>query len=408
VSSAAGYRDLWRVPTYPWLLTAVFLARLANAMSQVAVVIYLLDRTHSPALAGAGAAAQLVPGLLVGPLAGAWLDRTSHRRRLIVSAQVVRAALLMAVVAVGELGSPSPAVYLVLLAGMGVTFPILTPGFRALVPLLVPRRLWDQSNAADSVSFDTAYILGPALAGATVTLAGPARAIVLQALATLVAAAAAMRVREPHDRPVAEEPALQAAWEGIRVVAGHPALRAVMAAMMISGLGLGAFTIGLPLWAEMHGLSPGAAGWMWAALSAGSILGGIAYGWRRPRGSDARHLVVFFALVGVPLLGVPLAPSLGSAMVCMFVAGLFTAPGIIAMFGIRQRSVPFELQGRTFAITISVAAAAMPFGAMVSGFLVGDVGVHRLLFLAGLSQFIAAGAAAALLQSARRRELATA
>ena len=74
--SRAGYRELWRVPTYPWLLTAVFLARLANAMSQVAVVIYLLDRTHSPALAGAGAAAQLVPGVLVGPLAGAWLDRT--------------------------------------------------------------------------------------------------------------------------------------------------------------------------------------------------------------------------------------------------------------------------------------------------------------------------------------------
>ena len=86
---------------------------------------------------------------------------------------------------------------------------------------------------------------------------------------------------------------------------------------------------------------------------------------------------MFFALVGVPLLGVPLAPSLASAMVCMFVAGLFTAPGIIAMFGIRQRSVPFELQGRTFAITISVRRGPMPFGAMLSGFVVGDVGVHR-------------------------------
>ena len=95
-------------------------------------------------------------------------------------------------------------------------------------------------------------------------------------------------------------------------------------------------------------------------------------------------------------------------MICMFVAGLFTAPGIIAMFGIRQRSVPFEFQGRTFAITIGVAAASMPFGAMLSGFVVGDVGVHRLLFLAGFSQFAAAAAAAALLQSARRRALATA
>ena len=94
-----------------------------------------------------------------------------------MSAQVVRAALLVAVVVVGELGHPPAAVYLLLLAGLGVTFPI-PRGFRALVPLLVPRRLWDPSNAADSVSFDTAYILGPALAGATVTLRGRRDAIV--------------------------------------------------------------------------------------------------------------------------------------------------------------------------------------------------------------------------------------
>ena len=168
--SRAGYRELWRVPTYPWLLTAVFLARLANAMSQVAVVIYLLDRTHSPALAGAGAAAQLVPGVLVGPLAGAWLDRTQHRRRLIVSAQLVRAALLAgrgrgrrARVA-GAGGLPRAA------CRHGAARSHLTPGFRALVPLLVPRRLWDQSNAADR-SRSTPPTSWSALAGATVTIA---------------------------------------------------------------------------------------------------------------------------------------------------------------------------------------------------------------------------------------------
>ena len=49
-----GYRDLLRVPSYGWLLGAVFLSRLGNAMSQVAVVIYLLERTgrrRSPASA---------------------------------------------------------------------------------------------------------------------------------------------------------------------------------------------------------------------------------------------------------------------------------------------------------------------------------------------------------------------
>ena len=46
-----GYRALLRVPGYPSLITAVFLSRMANSMSQVGVVIYLLDATHSALVA---------------------------------------------------------------------------------------------------------------------------------------------------------------------------------------------------------------------------------------------------------------------------------------------------------------------------------------------------------------------
>lgn len=62
----SGYRALLRVPAYPALITAVTLSRLANSMSQVGVVIYLLDATRSPVVAGAGAAAQLLPGIATG------------------------------------------------------------------------------------------------------------------------------------------------------------------------------------------------------------------------------------------------------------------------------------------------------------------------------------------------------
>jgi hypothetical protein len=102
---------------------------------------------------------------------------------------------------------------------------------------------------------------------------------------------------------------------------------------------------------------------MWAALSVGSIIGGVAYGWRRPPGSDARHVVLFTALYGIPLMAVPLAASVPELMLAMFAAGLFSAPFIIAMFGIRQRSVEPYLHGRVFAITVSINAAGVPPGA---------------------------------------------
>ena len=397
-TEATGYRALLRVPGYPWLASAVFLSRLANAMSQVSVVIYLLERTGSPALTGAGAAAQLLPAIVTGPLAGAWLDRVRSRSGLVAVTQALRGCLLVALVAAGQLADPPAAVYLLILCGLGLTFPLPNPGFRSLVPLLVPRRLWVQANALDSIAFDLAFVIGPALAATIVTATGAPLAIVLQAALTFAAAAAATRVHEPEGRPLSLEPALDAVWSGLRAVWSHPELRATMALMVVSGVGYGVFTIGLPIWAsEQLGRSAGAAGWMWTAISAGSIVGGLAYGARRPSGSDARHVVVFIALAGVPMLAVPFAPTLAAGMACMFASGLFTAPAIISMFAIRQTAVPPELHGRTFAITVSVNVAGGPIGAFLAGLLVGPLGVHALLFAAGAAQLAAAAVAALLL-----------
>jgi MFS family permease len=288
-ATALGYRELLRVPTYSWLVSALFLSRLANAMSQVAVVIYLLERTGSPAMTGIGAAAQLLPAIATGPLVGAWLDRVPSRTGLVAATQTVRGLLLVTLVAVGELVNPPAAVYILILAGLGLTFPLPNPGFRALIPLLVPRPLWVRANTVDSIAYDASFVIGPALAAAVVTGVGAPFAIVLQAGATFAAALAARRVREPAGRPLSTEPAFQAAWIGLRAVWTHVELRATMVLMFVSGIGFGVFTIGLPLWArDQLGHSAGASGWMWTAISAGSIIGGLTYGARRPAGSDSR------------------------------------------------------------------------------------------------------------------------
>jgi len=189
--SSGSYRALMRVPAYPWLVSAVLLSRMANAMSQITVVVYLLERTGSPALAGAGAAAQLLPAVATGPLAGAWLDRVASRSRLVMATQAIRGGLLAALIVVGETADPPAVVYLVILAGLGVTFPLPTPGFRSLVPLIVPRPLWTPANALDSVTFDISFVLGPGLAAIMIATAGTPAAIAVQAAVTLGSALAA-------------------------------------------------------------------------------------------------------------------------------------------------------------------------------------------------------------------------
>src|SRR4029453_5365741 len=85
-------------PGYLKFLSAATLARVSDEMFGVGVVLLVLDRTDSPALAGATVAAITLPSLISGPLLGAWLDLTGRRRTLMVIDQIVIASVLLGLV----------------------------------------------------------------------------------------------------------------------------------------------------------------------------------------------------------------------------------------------------------------------------------------------------------------------
>ena len=91
-------RRLRAQPGYQAFVGAATLARVADEMFSVGVVLLVLDRTDSPGLAGATVAAITLPSLLTAPLLGAWLDVSGSRRALMALDQVVIAAVLIALV----------------------------------------------------------------------------------------------------------------------------------------------------------------------------------------------------------------------------------------------------------------------------------------------------------------------
>jgi len=115
---------LWRSPGLAPLFTASTTARLANEAARVALVLLVLDRTGSPALAGAVVGALALPALVTGPLLGAWLDRTARRRSAFVLNQVLLLTMLVALLAVTGRAPGAVVVGLALVAGLAM--PVLT------------------------------------------------------------------------------------------------------------------------------------------------------------------------------------------------------------------------------------------------------------------------------------------
>src|SRR6266540_4474681 len=164
--------SVWTLPGYAAFYLGATLGRLADEMLVVAAVLLVLDRTGDPTLASATVAAASLPSVLTGPLLGAWLDRTRHRRAALAANQALLAASLAGMLlAAGR--APSWVLPALAVIG-GATAPMLTGGVTSVIPLLVPPVLLPRANAMEAASFNSAAVLGPALAGAVAARFGPA------------------------------------------------------------------------------------------------------------------------------------------------------------------------------------------------------------------------------------------
>ncbi|MCW2713120.1 MAG: hypothetical protein JWN88_167 [Frankiales bacterium] len=398
-TSAAG--SVWRTAGLPTLFAASTTARLANEAARVAMVLLVLDRTGSPALAGAVVGALTLPALLTGPLLGAWLDRTPHRRQVFVANQLL---LLGALVGLLAATGHAPS-YVVVLLGLvaGLTAPVLTGGFTGLIPPLVPAPLLRRAYGAEATSYNVAGVAGPALAGALAAVAGADVAVGVTAALSLVALLAVLRVHMPL--PVAD-PAraglVRTVATGLRLLARVPALRAITVATTVSFTGLGALPVVLPLLAVELGQDPAAGGAFFSAFALGALGGSVAVASRAPRTGPMRLAFLGIAGLGLAFAAVAVAPTFPVALVLVVLAGALEGPVLASTLAVRATHSPADMQTQVVMTAASLKFGGFAAGSALAGLVVAGHGVRAGLLVLALLQGVAL-VAGLLARGTRRR-----
>src|SRR5256714_7375745 len=245
-AESTTYPDLFRIPTFPRLASSVVLARTANAMMQLALVLFTLQRFHSPTLAGVTIFLAIAPGIAVSPIAGALLDRHG-RVRLIILDYAVGAFSLVLIAGLDAAGRLTPAVLLPIVTVGALTYSLSNSGARSLLPLIVPNRLWDRANALDSMAYAVTGAAGPALAGGLTAWYGP-RVALLTASAFYVAAALAMAGLAEPPTARGSTSVLADAREGLLyVVVRNASLRGLAIVIGLVNAGFGILIVALPV-----------------------------------------------------------------------------------------------------------------------------------------------------------------
>ena len=166
-----SYRALLAVPSIGRVLLGMQIARIAQSMISIVMILFALQRYNNASLAGLVAFASVFPGLLISPIAGALLDRHGRVRLIILDYVVVTVAL--GLVAALSLAGDLPAWLLVAIVSVaGLTGPLSSSGLRSLFPLLVPEPLWERVNAVDSNGWVLATVVGAPLGAVIAQLVG--------------------------------------------------------------------------------------------------------------------------------------------------------------------------------------------------------------------------------------------
>ena len=401
----ASYRALLRIPTLVRILISMQIARVAQSMVSVALVLFTLDRFGSPAFAGLVTFASVFPGLLISPLAGALLDR--HGRIRLVLLDYVVALIAMILIGALAVADALPGPLLLMIAVVSSLTAILSHvGLRSLFPILVPEHLWERVNAVDSNGYVVAIIVGPPAAAGMVAVFGGPIALIVIGVAFGVAAVSLVGVPDPPSPASSTKGRLlEDAWDGVVYTWRNPTLRGLGFAITLVNLTNGMTTIVLPLIIlDRFGLNEAVVGLIFAASGISGVASAFLFGRMDTRGREWA-LLVWPILALAPTVALMLLAArqaeivpLGLALLVTYslLIGFLAGPVDIALFTVRQRRTDPAWMGRAFAVSMAFNFLGMPIGAAVAGIL-ADSSIESAILILGIGGALAAAASAALL-----------
>jgi MFS family permease len=333
-----------------------------SALTAWALPVWLYLQTGSLVRFTLLATAAVVPGLLVSPLAGAVVDRTSRRAVMLASGAVAGGAELGLAVLYGT-GALRPWQVYAAVAMVAAALAFQRPAFAAAVPQLVPKRYLGNANGIAQLSGGLATLAVPLLAAGLLAAIGLGNILLLDVASYAFAITVTAAVRFPGTLGrVRREPLLTEVGQGLRYAWRHRYLRAALLFSALVNVFLGPTVILVsPLVLATGGLRQ--LGEVSFANALGATAGGLLFAvWGGPARRRMRgFLLTTYGLAGCLLL-TGVRPGIG--FVATGVAGTAVSLAVVQSIYVTivQTKVPQRFHGRIFALSQMIAWSTLPLG----------------------------------------------
>lgn len=359
----------------------------------IALPFFVYERTGSVLATGAMFAAETLPRLLFGSVAGVFVDRWDRKRTMVIS-DLSRALILLPLLAVAA-GGPLALVYAVAFVEASVSMFFL-PAKSATIPNLVAERDLTAANSLDSLSEEVPSLIGPLLGAALLGVVGLSGLVLLDVGTYLVSALLISMIGAPTAAPD-EEPDLTAeaavsAWAnalkewlgGLRLIGSDRSIAVLFGVISAATVGEGAVTV---LWIiyfrDVLGSGAQEFGYFIAAYGVGGILGGLLLGWSSRLIDETRLFSLSLIANGLLLIAIFNTRLLPVMVALAVLAGVTVVGWFVTSQTLLQKWVPDRYRGRVFGAYETTQALALLVGMGIAVAMEGLLGVIVVLSLVG-------------------------
>jgi MFS family permease len=385
---SASVKALWRGERRArWFFVAHLQGALGTGAGYVALLLLAYEQLGSAWGATAVLIADLAPAMLLGPLLGGLIDRTSRLGCAIAAELVGALAFAGLIFADGAVAL----VALALAAGLGSA--LLRPATCALLPAVVTPQRLHAANGLFGAVREIGQLLGPAVAAALLLIAAPELVLALNAATFGLSAFLMTRLRGHVEPGTPDTAADQAGPSNVIGVLKEPFTRSLILTSGAVMLVAGATNVAELVLAKDQ-LGGGASGFalLVAAFGCG-MLGGSLSGARTDEALRGRYLLAI-GLLGAGLLATAAAPVLPLAMLAFAFAGAGNGLFLVTVRVLLQKLIPETAHGRAFGLLDAIDSWGFGAAIVAGGALAASFGGRATFAIAGtLALLVLIGAA---------------
>jgi predicted MFS family arabinose efflux permease len=398
---------------YGLLWTAQLISMIGDWAMFAALPFFVYEITGSVLATGLMFMIQVLPPLLLGSVAGVFVDRWD-RRWTMIGSSLFRGAVLLILLGVRS----AEMIWLVYLAGFleSAATQFFGPANNALLPTLVEEDQLITANSLDSLGENSARLIGPALGGSLLAVIG-LRSVILFDIGTYLLAAFLMGLIRTPTETAATNPmevesagsALSAFWRefisGFRLVRGKPALSRIFLVLGVAMLGDSILTVlTVAFFQDVVGVGATEYGVVLTVRGVAGIFGGVVIG---AIGSKFRpyHLIsVGLLFTGLALVAMVLFPIYAISLLIMILLSVPLMAWLISSQTWIQTHAPDNFRGRVFGVYGALSALLMLIGMGFASGLGETLGISTTLYVGGAIYLLSGVLAMALLGTIRPPE----